>query len=233
MLLLLLGACTHPTPPQPWKVALEGGLDEGLAACASYEGNVAGECAFGVLQTHHRIDEEGCALLEEGLYRTECLFLAAERLARAGEHERAAALCDRTRDTFRNNCAMHAWDQAVLSAIEVADPTGPSAASEVILAEATAAYGRGVLDPGRAVNDSFWWAWWKERRHVRVTDCATETCVQSSLTAASSFGFVGGCDSAPPEVCDDGDPACLAAVLEGRELRCDGVRARPGAPRYN
>ncbi|MCP4806200.1 MAG: hypothetical protein GY913_05380 [Proteobacteria bacterium] len=217
---LILLACSTPEPG--WRVALEAGLDEGLAACAT-----DAECALGVLRDHQAVSVESCAALASGPFRDECHFLVAERLAEAGDDVGAAALCDET-GTFRKSCLQHGFDRASERAM-VLSPALPGADVEALLVSAASAYGGELADAERELWTAFWWAWWEREGPIDVSRCPDARCVEASRVAAMRRAFRAGCEGEHDAICIEGP--CPGAD-EGRAIACDPSLPRPWTPRF-
>jgi hypothetical protein len=148
-----------------------------------------------VAAQHDRREVADCGDLRLPLWRDECVFRLAERLARAGDATRAVEHCAATR--FARECSYH-----LLREVARGVPPGDVGAAT------------GALAPWRelpTVADAprlFWKAWFREGRAggaaLRPDDCAESACEQAaretlyeSLRALHRADPTGYC-AAPP-----------------------------------
>lgn len=79
-----------------------------------------GECTLVVVQrmadAGRSPPEDGCALVTEEPWSSECWFMAAEHWAKRGEPARAAELCTRA-GPFVDDCAQHLWQDDVYALV--------------------------------------------------------------------------------------------------------------------
>ncbi len=151
------------------------------------------DCLVASMDTHGRLDEHDCDAIADGVWRHECVFLYAEREARAGNLSRAFAACEAT--AFGRECTFHLVRE------------GARAATDLPLAEA-AVVAVPYADLPRAPDAQrlFWRTWFKERLEAKEpidpTGCATMDCVGgaketlyltlTSLARAPGGTFCGG-----------------------------------------
>lgn len=151
ILLLLLFACDGRGPAELYRDALRAETwEEGSALCRRLPEEDAPDCLVAVQEALGRLDRADCDAIPAGVWRDECVFLYAERVAAAGDAAAGFAACEGTR--FGRHCTYHLIREGARAALE-----RPLAEAAV----ATDAYAglRLAPDAGRL----FWQTWFRER----------------------------------------------------------------------
>lgn len=101
--------------------------------------------------------EVACAGVEDGIWRDECRFGAAELLARDARWAEAAALCGAVH-TFRDACAQHLWDPPLAGIWLAPDPSW-----ERMLAPARELHASWAVYFGETtdLDDRYWRHWFR------------------------------------------------------------------------
>ena len=107
--------------------------DAALERCAALgDPLLAGDCALVVANramfAHSTPLDLWCPRVPEGLWRSECMFMAAENARRRGDPARAAQLCLQA-GPFLNDCGQHLWQTSVR---ELVRRPGPSAFPQLL-----------------------------------------------------------------------------------------------------
>ncbi|MCP4920975.1 MAG: hypothetical protein GY913_29115 [Proteobacteria bacterium] len=110
MIFLFVACIDAPTDPTPG--AFHDALADpttALAHCDRASGEQArGDCRLAVLEIAATTTDASCARLAEGIWRDECLFLAAERLHPVDAYDDAQETCT-TAGALATKCANHIW----------------------------------------------------------------------------------------------------------------------------
>jgi hypothetical protein len=143
---------------------------QAAAACAQLGGVTGDRCRVDVAARHNRLDGAHCEPVSDPLWRDECAFQLAERLAVVGRPEEAVALCSGTR--FARECSYHLLREVARGVL--GKPT-----------EAAAALGawEGMI-PERDVARLFWKAWLREGRAAGA-ELNPEVCPDAACEAAA------------------------------------------------
>lgn len=169
LILLLLVACAAPSDAERYRAALGAGdWSEARRSCGEIRGETnRADCLVAAMERFDRLGPEDCALVPPGLWRDECTFLYAERLARAGQVPEAIAACEVT--GFGRECAYHLLRAAARATVD--EP--PTVAARMI-----APY-TGMTDAHDAPR-LYWKAWFREQaaadRPLDPTGCPDEPC---------------------------------------------------------
>lgn len=121
--LALLLSCGSGIPDtQRHDAVLSAPLDEvRLEDCAEIRSDdLRGDCQLYAAQVLGRTDGFGelCVGVDDGVWRDECYFLAAEQARRIGEDKRdAGRLCARS-GRFANDCAQHLWQTGLKRTVD-------------------------------------------------------------------------------------------------------------------
>lgn len=94
---------------------------EDLGRCGQIsDAHTRGECTLVVVQRMAEAGrtppEDGCAIVTEEPWSSECWFMAAEHWAKRGEPARAAELCTQA-GPFVDDCAQHLWQDDVYALV--------------------------------------------------------------------------------------------------------------------
>jgi len=168
---IALWACTDAVPEPPEDVAvytqviaeLKAEPETAMSRCDGLsDAGTRGDCQLLVARRAVRgpssVPTEWCDRVNEGLWRHECFFEAAETLRRRGRSEDAAAACLLSGD-FVNDCAQHLWQTPVHRLFQ-GDATGFAA----LYPEALAIYERWVpaLSEATDLDQRFWSRFWEQ-----------------------------------------------------------------------
>jgi hypothetical protein len=199
----------------------------GVAACGELaDRRMRGDCLVTVMENHERLDLADCATVEEDIWREECVFLAAERLAAAGKAAPAMDACNRTR--FARECSYHLL-RAAARTVKGDEP-------------ASAAQALGPWQGMAAAPDAerlFWKAWWREQDRVDPARCRVERACEEGAKevvlstlgpalAADPTGFCADAGRWPKRAVPT--PTTEAWVAEWRLRECQRVADRGLAP---
>lgn len=170
--LLLLG-CAAPSDAAAYRAALHASdWDQARDACTEVDDPTSrADCLVAAMERFDRLGPEDCQLVPAGLWRDECVFLYAERLARAARVPEAVAACERT--GFGRECAYHLLRAAARETVDE-----PPARAARMIAPYT-----GMSDAHDAPR-LFWKAWFREQaardRPLDPTACPDATCVAAA-----------------------------------------------------
>lgn len=196
------------------------------------------DCLVASMEAQGRLDEADCDVIPKGVWRDECVFLYAEREARAGNLAEAFAACERT--VFGRECSYHLIRIGARTVLD--RPMGDAAAIAVSYQG---------LPRAADAQRLFWKTWFRERMEKDVPvdpmGCPTLDCVegarQTVLLTLNAFARAGGdafCDGTIP----DGKSGKRTLWVEGPETvgwvtefvegecarRKGQVRGWPGGP---
>ncbi|MES2640567.1 MAG: hypothetical protein V4850_13825 [Myxococcota bacterium] len=163
------------------------------------------------MEAQGRLDEADCDGIPKGVWHDECVFLYAEREARAGNLAEAFAACDRT--VFARECSFHLIR---IGARAVLDQPLTDAAATAVAYQG--------LPRAADAQRLFWKTWFQDRMEkgepVDPTGCPTQDCVegarQTVLLTLNALGRAGGgtfCDGSVP----DGNSGKRTLWVEGPE----------------
>ncbi len=170
-LTLLLGGCAPSEAVLLERALSAPDYGAAVAGCNALEGVRADRCRVEVAALHGHDELAACALVEDPMWKDECVFQLAERLASRGEAGTAFELCSHTR--FSRECSYHLLREVARGVLDRSP------------AEAAAALGpwrsvKGVGDASRL----FWKAWFREGRakgrRVSAEDCPEPECVDAA-----------------------------------------------------
>lgn len=196
---LLLGCGDGRTDAQRYHDALStSDWETARASCAALTATTARpDCLLAAMERLDRLERADCALVEDPLWADECVFLFAERAARAGDLNQAFDACNETR--FRRECSYHLIREAARAVLEV-----PAAEAAGRIAPYTSL--PGAPDAPKL----FWRAWHRERlaEHIPLDPgaCGTDAvCVAAAretllttLSAMSTGRAEGLCGEPEP-----------------------------------
>lgn len=173
-MLAALVACDRPSIAERVRVAATtADYPAARAACRSLPDELRGECLVDAFDRLGGLDRADCDALAAGVWRDECVFLYAERLAAAGRVDEAVAACGETR--FARACGYH----LVRDAAE-----GVSGRPLLEAAAALAPFGAMPMAPDAP--RLFWRAWFRARLdHAPIdpTPCADAACDEGAREA--------------------------------------------------
>ncbi len=113
------------------------------------------DCLLAAMERLGRLDRDDCAIVADPLWNDECVFLYAERAARAGDLADAFSACGQTR--FRRECSYHLIREAART---VLDRPATEAGSRI------APYT--TLPGAPDAPKLFWRAWHRERLAAQI-----------------------------------------------------------------
>ncbi|MDP2313273.1 MAG: proline-rich domain-containing protein [Pseudomonadota bacterium] len=209
---LLLSGCDQRGPAELYRDALAAPTwDEARGLCERLPEADVPDCLVAAMEVQGRLDEADCDVLPKGVWHDECVFLYAEREARAGNLAEAFTACDRT--VFGRECSYHLIRE------------GARAVLDRTLEEASpAAVPYTGLDRAPDAQRLFWRTWFRERMEKKVpvdpTGCPTRDCLDGAretvlltLNALARAGGAGFCEGPPP----DGQSGARVLWVEGPE----------------
>lgn len=236
-LVALLG-CDDRTPAELYRDALRAETWESArAACLRLDGREEADCLLAAMEAHGRLEEDDCAAIPKGVWRDECLFLYAERVAKAGDVEAGLATCEGI--GFGRECSFHLIREGARTVLR---------ASMVDAAQRSLDYSGLTHAPD--AERLFWKTWHRERLEAKIpldpTECPNETCstgarqtlllTLNGIARARGEGF---CDGSMPEnasservlwVKTAETDAWVAEYVDGECARRDGRRRGPAGP---
>jgi hypothetical protein len=170
--------------------------------CGRLDGDAEPDCLVAAMEAQGRLEASDCQVVPEGLWRDECVFLYAERQARAGDLGEAMHTCEQTR--FGRECSFHLIREGSRAVLD--KPVAEAAA-------ATGAYTGMKLAPD--AERLFWKSWFRERlqkkKEVDPRDCPTASCfegareaVLSSLNGLARAGALDPCTGPLPDGTSNG-----------------------------
>lgn len=204
----MLSSCARPADPAADRatyahvVADKDGAPAALLDLCAAIGDpvLAGDCSLHVVMVESRRPDGRpsvwCDAVPEGIWRSECWFVSAERQRKADDPEAAAQSCGRA-GPFKEDCAQHLWQGDVHRLIHRAGPQafGP------VLPKAHKLHERWApLVGGWSDFDSRFWA----------------KFYQNGFEGAASFVDLAACDVLDPE---DG-ARCVAAGTQMYAREC-------------
>lgn len=169
------------------------------------------DCLLAVMEAHERLERTDCAVVPEGRWHEECLFLFAERANKAGRLEQAFAACDET--SYGRECSYHLIREAARTVRD--EPPARAGAA---------------VEPYRALSRApdapllFWKAWYREQaargRTIDPTGCPDKDCLAGAREIV--FQRLNGTFMA--------DPAAWCAWVPKPGEPVDGVQMPPPPP---
>lgn len=178
------------------------------AGCGTLDGDMREDCLVAAMDRHDVKDRGACDALSAGVWRDECLFRLAERVAADGDVAGGAAACHAMR--YARECSFHLVRNAARTVL-----TEPVASAAPALAP-----WRTALHSAPDAARLFWRTYFREgmgKTPADPTDCLDEDCrsgareaVYTALQAMSRAD--GFCDG-------EGDAAALAVVGKGEGRR--------------
>lgn len=167
MLGLLLG-CDDRGPAELYQDALHAPTWEASRdTCRRLPAADQGDCLVASMEIHQRLDRADCEDIPAGLWHNECVFLFAEREAKAGNLAYAVEACDRS--GFGRECSYHLIREGARAVLD-------APMEEAAAATRTWEGMQHAPDAERL----FWRTWFRERQQkdipVDPTGCATPAC---------------------------------------------------------
>jgi len=198
LLALVLGC--GPSEAEGFRAALAAPtFDEARARCQALR-TTRDECVVAVVDRHAVTDRAPCDDLDDGVWRDECLFRYAERVAAAGDVAEAIDACDGHR--YARECSFHLLRDAARASV---DADAASATQRL-------AVWADALPHAPDAPRLFWRSWFRERAGAHPVDpsvCADDACLAGAREALFTI-------------------LVPRAKAEGRSF-CDAVPAPPPA----
>ena len=167
-MILLLAGCDTRGPAELYRDALHASTwEEGRDTCGKLPEADRGDCLVAVMEVHQRLDRADCETIPAGLWHSECVFLFAEREAKAGNLAYAVEACDRS--GFGRECSYHLIREGARAVLD---------ASIEDAAKATATWDGMQHAPD--AERLFWRTWFRERLQKKIpvdpSGCTTPAC---------------------------------------------------------
>lgn len=136
-----------------------------------------GDCGLAMAQHFSRKQSSPltswCSRVSRGVWRDECVFIAAEEARRAGRQDEAATLCLEA-GSFVDDCVQHLWQVELRFVIHTPGKT-PEFAGRLSRAEGVYARWASVLDREERWRERFWLRYYQmgfeAARHVDLATC--------------------------------------------------------------
>lgn len=180
----LLAACSRPDP------LAELGRYSALLASPGEDADAAfelcddlsddqlrGDCGLAMAQHFARKDgrelTSWCGRVSRGVWRDECVFIAAEEARRAGRQDEAGRLCLES-GSFVDDCVQHLWQNELRFVIHV-QHQAPDFAGRLAKAEGVYARWSSVLDREDRWRERYWLRYYQmgfeSARHIDLAWC--------------------------------------------------------------
>ena len=202
--LCILPGCTRPPDAALYAEALSaGGLDQAQSACARIrDARLRGDCRVAALEAWEQADPAQCEAIDDGLWRDECTFLAAERLWSRQAHAEAVAACHQTR--FSRHCVWHLLQDEAEAAADEAPASAEARMLPFLRVETR------LPDAGK----QFWALWFRLQARARrpVDGAACDGLIEEDRCGAGLEHYLHEVLSARRRA---GSPVCDAPTGDG------------------